>query len=69
MAVDLGDRFHHARSSGHIDLPHLIDIEYAIADRVDDKGQVDHCTGFGLLEQLDQAIARIFAAQIHALEL
>ncbi len=69
MTVDLGNRLHHAGRSGHVDLPHLIEIEYAITNRIDDKSQVNHSAGFGLLEQLYQAVARILAAQIHALEL
>ena len=69
FVIGFGDRLHHPRRSGHVDLPHAVEVKHPRPHRVQDERQMDDRLGPGVPQQKEKLPAGFFFTQIHALEL
>src|SRR5215469_15954206 len=54
-SIYFGDGFHDPGGSGHVDLPHVLNVQYPGTYRIDDEGKVHHRVGMGIAQQFVQS--------------
>ena len=67
FVIDLGNRLHHPRRSGHIDLPHAVKIQHSRPYQVQHEGQVITASALDSRNRR-RAGGRILFPKIHAFE-
>jgi hypothetical protein len=68
ITISFGDSLHYSGRTGHIDLPHAVEIEHTGTDGIQHKSQVDYGDRAGFPQQKKQLAAGFFETKIHSHE-